>query len=544
MEFKNEDEVVKLIKGNLKPPTWVVKSRDSSKILDALITGKDYLKVLIEKIEGIESEKLKIARERYSKDVRDLYHRVMQPRINVFTASGGSVYNEISSETLRRKFNKSLNHFKGQKSITKYFSEDFFRLGDVDPNGLIFLEYKEDIDIFPTYKSINDIRVYKSNGQLLEWVIFEPKIIIKSGITIIEWRVVDSKTDWRFTQIGSDGAFVLNKEKTFDHPFGNVPAIILSDIQEVGSELRISSIYPIEELIKDYGRDKSIRGIYKFQNGFPRHGRYVDDCRRCQGTGTIGEKVCGHCDNGVVRRNDVTDIQEISFPRDSDSPVVAPNLEWFTSPDLKTWTQYNEDLESAGDLIESTTWGTSRVKKGGGAETATGRFIDVQPVKNRLDIYADNAEWSENQLSRFVENWVYGEPRKESEYHKTYGRIYIIESPDVIFERYSKAVSDGVNSVILDKILDEYILTAYQNDNIMLDEMQKRREIEPYIHSTIESVKEVFGVEEAQKKVMFADYWIQADKTKTREDLKKEFQKWYINNKTKTIENESFSGSE
>lgn len=521
MEFKDEQEVIDFIKQHQKAPLWIDAARTNHETLNALVTGKNFHKVLIKKIEKIESEDRAKARFKYSKDIRDLFDRVMQPRTNVFTASGGSVHNEIKSITHKEKFIKSLAKFKGQKSIKKYLSEDFFRLGDTDPNGLLFLEYNEDVDIAPTYKSINDIRYYESDGQLLDVLLFEPKVKKNTKVSMIEWRVVDDKKDWRFIQNGTN--YILDEDRTFEHPFGTIPATILSDIQETGSELRRSYLFPIIELSKDYARDKSIKTIYKFQHGFPRHWRYVKECRTCHGTGKNGKESCEVCTGtGIIQRNDVTDIQTIEMPRDSDSAIITPNVEGFISPDLDTWTQYNIDLREMEELIDSTMWGTKRVKEGGN-ETATGRFIDVQPVKNKLDVFSDNVEWVDNQLSGWVENWVNGNPKDDSEYHKSYGRNYIIESSDVLEDKYNKSRDSGANTTVLDKLLDEWILSVYQNNPILLNQMQKKRLVEPYIHQSIDQVNLIFGAKEANTKVMFVSFWQSIDKSKSVEDLIKEF---------------------
>lgn len=521
MIFTDETEVIDFIKKHQKAPQWVHDARKNHETLNALATGKNFTKVLIEQIEKIESADRAVARKKYSKDIRDMYDRVMQPRVNVFTASGGSVHNDIKNKAQKEKFIESLAQFKGQKSMKKYLSEDFFRLGDTDPNGLLFLEYNADIDIFPTYKSINDVRYYSSNGQLLEVLLFEPNTIVKGSVSFIEWRVVDDENDYRVIQTGTN--YVVDSDGTFKHPFGKVPATILSDIQETGSELRVSALFPIVELLKDYARDKSIKTIFKFQNGFPLFWRYFTQCRKCQGTGKDGQEVCGSCNgHGESKKSDITDVTKIEAPRDSDSAIIAPNIAGFISPDLDTWTQYSTELRDSEELIDSTIWGTKRIKKGGN-ETATGRFIDVQPVKNKLDVFSDNVEFVDNQLSKWVENWTAGMPKEESEYHKSYGRNYIIESSDVLEDKYNNSRESGANNTVLDKLLDEWILSVYQNNPILLDQMQKKRLVEPYIHQSINQVNEIFGAKQANTKVMFVDFWEEADKSKSVEKLNKEF---------------------
>lgn len=521
MVFKDESEVFEFIQKHQSTEKWVSDARKYHKTLKALVTGDDFAEELIQRIEKIESKDRAEARRKYSKPIRDLFDRVMQPRLSIFSASGGSVKNEMPEGQRRDKFIESLKHFKGQKSIKQYLSENFFRLEDTDPNGVIFLEYKEDIDIYPAYKSINDIRYYKSNGQMLDVILFEPKV--KKGIGAHEWRVVDDETDWRVLQ--TNNSFTVIPDKTFKHPFGKVPGVILSDIQELGTEKRISPLFPIEELAKDYARDKSILTIYKFQNGFPRHWRYIKECRPCHGTGKTGEGTCKVCDGkGELRVNDVTDITTIALPREDDQ-IVTPNIEGFVSPDLATWQRYKEDLIEAEDRIDNTMWGTKRLKEGEN-ETATGRFIDVQPVMNKLGKFTDNVEWVHNKLAWFTENWVNGTPKSKSEYTITYGRRFIIESPDTIMEKYTEAREKGDNSTILDKLLDEYILSRYSNNPDLVEKMQKKRQVEPYVHQSLKEVSETFGAEEAYKKVLFVDFWEQADQSKDVKQLKVDFEEY------------------
>jgi len=526
----NELTVIEEIKKRLIAPNWIHEAREDRKVLDALITGNGFHDVLINKIEKIESKDIAIARKKYSKDIRDLFERVLQPRNNVFKASGGSIINNYKG-TKREKLDVILNNFKGQKSITKYFADNFFKLVDVDPCGLLFLEYIADSDIYPTYKSINDIRFYKSNGQLVDYVIFEPKVIKRGKTVVNEWRIVDRENDWRIIQIGQ--TFEIDIEKTFKHPFTGVPAVILSSIEKVGSERKLSPIEKVVKLAEDFARDKSVSTIYKFQHGFPRHWRYERFCRKCQGAGkTNDNKICSDCKGtGYKRKNDVTDISILDLPREG-QPIVTPNIEGFVSPDLETWKQYNSDLKEMADLIDSTIWGTKRQTKGGN-ETATGRFIDIQPVENKISRFADDFEFSINTIISFVEDWLNGSPISKRKYTYITGRRFIIETSDVLLDKYSKAVADEINSTILDKMLEEIIYSKYQNNQKLLTEMLKKMSVEPYVHLQIKEVSNIFGVDEAYKKAIFTDFWEEVDKTKEVKELKKEFNKYILTNKLK-----------
>lgn len=520
MVFQDEQQVIDLIKEFVNPPKWVQDSREEHKKLKALVTGENFTELLIHQFEKIESKDRAVARKKYSKDIRDLFSRVYSPRDNVFRAAGGSVTDKYSSEANKTKYLESSRNYKGQKTIKQYLADTFFYLADVDPNGLIFTEYVEDTKIYPTYKSINDIRVYKSDGQLCEYVIFEPVDVMVNNLPKKKWRVVDDKKEYSFIQDGN--TFIVDEEGTFDHPFGVVPAVILSNKQKTGSELRISELFPIVSLAEDYAIRKSRYTIYDTQCGFPDRWRYEKTCRTCHGTGKVGDGACGTC-GGKTR--DVTDVNVLETPREDDP--ILPAMSGFVSPDLAWLLSTEETLQKNEDKIDSTVWGTKRIAEGGGSETATGRFIDVQPVMNKLTTDSDNVEWVYNQLSIYIQSWVANQEIVDNQFYVSLGNRFIIESQDVLIDRYSKSRIDGDNVVILDKALDEVLLAKYQNNPASLKKAQKKRNVEPYIHNSITEVNEIFGSREAAKKVLFVEFWEQADTTKEVNVLVTEFNTFF-----------------
>jgi hypothetical protein len=308
--------------------------------------------------------------------------------------------------------------------------------------------------------------------------------------------------------------------------FEQVPAVILSSVQKVGSELRLSWLFFIEELAKKYARDRSVKTIYEFLQGFPKHWRYAMVCGECRGTGQEeGGGTCKKCDGkGFMNTADVTDDIILPLPSDKDYDiVVAPNVSGFISPDLNTLKHMAEQAESMEDLIMYTMWGVEK-ERNGGNETATGRFIDTQPLVNKLHVFADYAELVHNKLARFATKIV--TLTDEVIYKKTYGRRFIIESPDVLLEKYTKAKSSGASTLMLDKLHSEYISSKYKNDPQIRSVMTKKAAVEPYLHLTISETKDIFGDIEAQKKYLFQDFWRDADKDLTVDQLKEGFEKW------------------
>ena len=135
-----------------------------------------------------------------------------------------------------------------------------------------------------------------------------------------------------------------------------------------------------------------------------------------------------------------------------------------------------------------------------------------------------------NKLADFVESWANGMPKEESDYQVIYGRRFIIETADQILKNYTEARKDNQSAVVLDKLLDEFIIAKFHNNPKLLAINQKKRLVEPYVHLQVKEVSDLFGSEESFKKILFVKFWQNADKTKTVEQLSVEFKQFVIDN--------------
>jgi hypothetical protein len=529
-------DVIEIIKEYQTPPDWVVSARETNLELRALVYGDDFTELLINEIEKIEDKERAKARKKYSIDIRDLFSRVLQPRDNVFSADGGSEKWLIDNESRKNKIQERLDKFKGGKSIDRYLSEYYFQLSDIDPNGLLFLEYKQEdgeIDVYPTYKSIQDIQAYDCRGQRPKWVLFKPvKFVDSNNNTVKLWRFVNGERDVMVKE--RNGAFEEVEDMSFTNDFGVVPAVVLSPIEKVGTKTRLSWLFFIQELSKKYARDVSVKTIYEFLQGFPKHWRYVMMCNLCKGSGQKDGSTCSKCEGtGELIKNDVTDDIRLAVPTERDSPIVAPNVAGFVSPDLETLKHMEDSRATLEDIITNTFWGTTNSKKGKGTnETATGRYLDIQPMENRLNMFSDAVQDVHNDIVEYITSLIDKQAKiGDKAYIKIYGRRFIIESPDVLMEKYSLARKDGVSFSILDKMIEEIVMSKYKNDPIMRSKMLKKTKIEPYIHLSIEQVAGIFGNVEADKKVLFSEWWDKInDYNTSEEDLRKQYSVWFKQN--------------
>lgn len=529
MIFKNDNEAIEEIKEYQVINPRLKEMRDYSKELKALVNGTDFIEELICKIEGIESDLKAKARIKYSKSIKSMFNRLFQPIDNIYYATGGLKDYDIK-ESIKKEFLSKIANIRDNKTLSEWVQQNAIQLFNTDPNGLIFLEYKEN-DVYPTYKSIDSIRHYKSKGQIVDYLIFEPKIID----TKTYWRVVDDKLDRTFLQSGNE--FTLVPEKTFEHPFGQVPALICSNINIVGEKKKLAAIDGILDDAKEYARDQSFLTLYKIYKGNPLFWKYVQYCGDCNGSGVKDDVQCKEC-NGhgkYVGKSDVTDVVELPIPDDKDSPVVAPNIAGFISPDLDVWAKYEETLDRNEQIIYKSHWGTMYGMQNDGSKgqkTATEIIADKQPLENQLNKYADYCEYIEWKISEWMLNFYdLTKDKNESQITINLGRRYIIESYDVLLERYEKSVLAEDNNTVLDKLFVEYLGAKYRNNPIDLQSNLTKAIIEPYIHLSLKNTIAIFGNEEAQRKVLFQKFWQTVVNFNDPLNIEKEFTAWFELNK-------------
>ncbi len=531
MIIETVDDAIAILQSQKTVSQLFLDMRSMSKELNALVNGKDFIDELIYKIEVIESDKKAEARRKYSRDIKDLFSRLFQPIDNIYYATGG-VKEYDANKKIKPEFLNKIASIRDGKPLSEWVQQKGIQLFNTDPNGVVFLEYTTDkiIDVYPTYKSIQSIRYYKSKGQVCEFIIFEPRVIK----TKIHWRIVDDLYDRTFTQEGND--FKIVAELSFKHPFGQVPAVICSNLSHVGSNIKLPAIESVIGVAKEYSQNQSMLTLYKIFRSMPLFWKGVHICGDCQGSGKSGEEKCGNCNgNGkYVGKNDVTDVIEVPLPEGDEKYLVGDNIGGFLQPPIETWKQLNEELLILEEKMYKSHWGTSfGIRSNNNVEkTATEILFDKQPFENQLNKYADYAEYMEWKLSEWILNLYDTQKNKEeSKITINLGRRYIIESYDVLLERYEMAVKSECNNIILDKLFEEYLWAKFRNNIIDLQISIAKAKVEPYLHTTLKNVLVIFGNEEAQRKVLFQKYWITIKDYSNTDKIEADFINWFELNK-------------
>lgn len=472
------------------------------------------LQTYLERIIEYENDLQFKARQKHAISNKFVVDELLRPIDNIFNAKGGSKHYKFSTnqEENEKEFRDKLNKVKGNQSLSEYVETIWLSKFITDPNGLIFVEVDNDNDddenefnVYPTYKSIQKIRLYEQDGINVKWVIFEPHESIenpndkKKKIEVF-WAV-DKFGYYKFV---SDDEGVKQVE-FIENTFGYVPAILCSNIQDPTTGWKRSPIDSQIELLDRFLLSNSTLTIVEFEHVYPNEWEYVDDCRICGGLGKAPDgSNCSNCSGtGQSVKKDVTDIKKLKIPS-GDQIKIDPPGGYYYMP-TEPWELMVKSIDRYFDLIIKAQWGATKEKKDN--ETATGRWIDVQPVNNRLSKYSRTTQLIHNSLVNIFGKAYYPETFISSDV--VYGQRYLIETPDQIWDKYLKAKEKNSPTSILDLLLEQFIESEYRDNDVMLNYEIKKIKLEPFVHwdvSIIRTSKSISSID--KKKKEYFNEWI------------------------------------
>jgi hypothetical protein len=517
---------------SLSKITEVIKAKTDQKIEAA----REMSKKLIRNVEGIglqeylsqinnyETHAQFAAREKHAVSNKAIVEELLRPTDNAFNARGGSKDYEFieGADINKNSLIEKLSKIRNSHSLNWYIENEWFNKFITDPNGLIVIE-SDGIDIkaeernaYPTYKSIFSIKAYQQNGIFVDWVIFEPHSKIDEVGTVKElYWALDEKAWYLVRKLGE----VISIETTIVHKFKKVPAILCSDITDNVTGWKKSPIDAQIELLDQFCTKNSVLNIVEFFHNYPKMYMFAEACSRCNGTGNIGEDHFVRCDNpncsaGKIAKPDVTDVYLMKVPEDG-QPIIDKPGDYMTVPVNSLKLMY-ESIERQWNRMFFSHWGTV-VSRDTGKDysTATGRYIDAQPVNNRLTKYSKSIERAHTALADFI--GIYYFPLTFKKAFIQYGRRYLIETPDQIWEKYVKAKEASAPVSTLDILIYQYLESEYRENETMYIVETKKVKLEPFVHWSIKIVRESTTIsnEDKQKKEFFGE-WIQ---TKTVEEM-------------------------
>lgn len=505
----------------------IIKSNPNKKLIQA---ARDYsaklsLHVLGHKLDEaftkndyFESQDIFDVRHKHATSNKDLFGRLLQREEMVFTAKGGASFYNGLSEAQITAFDAKLDKIRFNITIRKWIKEFALQAYRTDPMGVLFVEVDADDNSYPTYKSTDCIFDYKTNGRKLEYVCFrltgvEAKtFLIAAGKDASDssfdstnygmyYRFVDDDQD-RIVKVGGVNVDVIDEVPI---QFDTVPGIVVSDIIDFTNVKNfLSPLDKTIELANTFLQDRSIRDLSKKYSGFPKGYEPLMTCENCKGTGMLSGKSCQQCTpagsdkgTGFKLRTKVSDIARFPLPKEGQNNSFDPSKFYgYISPDIAIWDKQDTSLNDIEGIINDTYWGTTNKQSTTGPtttdkhafkETATKTLADLKPIYTRLNITADWAESTENALCNFIGEQFIGPSFKSSA--RTYGRNYILETPDELIEMYLDMKTKGAPQTALFDVLEKYYNAVYEDNPIQLTIKLKLMNVEPFIHMSLIEVQ-------------------------------------------------------
>jgi hypothetical protein len=505
-------------------------ARKKAKKINMHITGKNVIDFL-EKLDGYETNAQKILREKLVKTNRSLFSFILRPMDKIFTAKGGAVNYNLPTTKINY-LKENINDVADGLDIKKYLKKVVRKQYIIDPNGVLFIDIDNEGKLETHVVNTNQIFWYENKGNRVKAIIFEPykKELSNQEMKAFEvmgsdrlkkekeklyYRVIDDSTDRIFVK---DGNKITLQEDILDNYFGFVPAIILGDEKNPNYDIFESFIEDIVDDADEMLRDISVEIVHKLAHAYPRYWSYAQACTRCGGEGeiqtitdnttdpvTYESVVCPSCGGEGHKTTTNPDDEIVLSVPEGGEPIIAPNVAGFVQPDLGTMEFYSKTLERKRNLMFQSIWGTT-YEQGGKRETATGRFLDAQPVQDRLRDCSDTF----SKLHKFMLDCYAKVLLQDKTYESSvsYGMRYILESPDDILDKLIEVSREKVSDVVkLDQKL-KYIEAEYQNDPIELIKRRKLCKIEPFATMTPIDVSNIEWIDEEDKKrkMYFAEW--------------------------------------
>lgn len=496
-------------------------ARKLSEEMNMHITGKGAHEYL-EGLDEYENSNQKILREKIMKSNKSVFSFILRPLDKIFSAKGGAInFNLSDSEVSIVK--DAVTEVSDGLNIRRYLKKVVLKKYIIDPNGILFVDLDEEGDLSTSFVETTKILWYKNKGNRVDAIIFEGEERKEDKVKRKYYRVIDDTLDRIFViepkpndTTGTRKVREVSRDRLTNF-FGFVPAIIVGDLKNPNEDIFDSFVSDVNEEAIDLLHDVSINKIHKISQGFAKYWQRPEACTKCHGEGQIKyeetpgddiwlEETCTSCGGaGYKQKVSPSDVMIVPVPeKDENDP--APNVAGYVNPSIEIWKKYDDNIRDTRNYLFQVLWGTT-FEQGGKNETATGRFIDTQPVQDRLR----DVSHTFSLLHQFILD-CYGiitldDPNYQS--YVSYGTRYVIESPDEILKTLMDATNHKVSDVILLDMRAKYFFAEYQNDEVELAKKQKISRIEPFPNMSVSEVQasEFIGDEDTLEKIYFVGWY-------------------------------------
>jgi hypothetical protein len=472
----------------------------------------------IERFDYYESPRLLLLRQKYSPSNVDFYSRLHRPIDKIFNAKGGSI-NYLLPDSEKKVFAAKMQDVHAGYSIKRWIETFWLPAYQYDPMGLILMEVGND-KTYPTYICSQDIwDVPKPVGRGFEYVVFKlpNKTATENLLGYTEtntnrmnavtgyYRVIDDAFD--YTIKWENGVATVIEEETYPNFYGKVPACTTSNIWDNVKQFYVSPDNNTLDIADQHLRSRSVLVMFELHHGFPLNWQYAGKCMKCNGTGKISSDTCDSCNGtGKESKKDVSKLILLPFPKSKDDPIIDKPGGTVEAA-IDSWQEMKLTIEQQYKEAHYATWGTNQIEDSN-HQTATGRFIDVQPVNDMLGKYSDAAEWVETWITNHKGEFDYPNSYKGCEINL--GRRYLVEPPDVIAEKLQKAIQGKMSYSYMKTLYFQWVDSEYSGDEMTRLRLTMEFKLDPApFMSVLEAQTAFVGSEIDYYKKLYFGQWLE-----------------------------------
>lgn len=471
------------------------------------------LKDALTKIDYYESDRLLKLRQLHSPSNQDFYGRLHRPVDKIWTAKGGSV-NYLLPDAQKKTFQSIMSDVINGYSIRAWLETFWLPAYWYDPMGIILMEVGNNSS-YPTYKSVQDVfDMPHPKGRHFDYLVFKvekgkPENVFQDVNKTLAspagyYRIIDDEYDRMVKWDGS--TITVIEEETYINYYGKVPAATASDIWDNVKQFYVSPDDDTIPIAWQHLRNRSVMVMFELHHGFPLNWQYESKCSKCRGTGKLSANDCDSCNGtGKESKKDVSKLILLPFPKSKDDPIITTPGGTVEAA-IDSWQEMKLTIEQNYKEAHYCTWGTHQVEDSS-QETATGRFIDVQPVNDRLGKYSNAAEWMETWITDMMGSFYF--PNTYGGCEINLGRRYLVEPADVIAEKLQKAVAGKMSYSYMKTLYFQWVDSEYSGDEMTRLRLTMEFKLDPAPFMSIPDAKNAYINPNDYQKKLYYGQWLE-----------------------------------
>ncbi len=457
-------------------------------------------------------------------DKGDKYSEQFQKEILSQVWDGGSIKSFIDNFASKAIY-EEFNGF--------YLVEKGAKVKEEDENGAIStyeiregiktkIKPNEDLKPYIIFKSVNEVSSFKVTGTRVEWIKLNYSPIVRNGVTVPRFRIIDDKYDYIVEVIDQTNAIISQDEKPIEHKAGRCPVVRCSTLNKyISNNYTLTSVIdnllsPLDVLLSSYSDHTTTARKHNFPLKYMRGmdctytNSYGATCNSgmlsWEHAGEPHEVKCPACNGTAAVKTSPSSVMLLpSFDKEGGAFDIKEIAGYVVPPVDSFIEQRNEIDWLKQQIIEAGTGMKGGLVEDSISKTATEVVMNTKPLEDIIGQNIDIIESVEKELTDLLGKIYYQEKYKGCEI--IYGRKIILRDENVLIREMKESKAAGCSFMHIKKLNEELTYVRFIRSEIDLQRNIILNELEPLIGYTIAEVTSNASITEETKflKINFTD---------------------------------------